>query len=79
VSDALEGERDAADVFGTLGLTYDDVLLLPGETEVNPSAADTSSYVSRRIRVQVPLLSAAMALVAIHTPTLARPARGVVV
>ncbi|MFI7588176.1 IMP dehydrogenase [Spongisporangium articulatum] len=43
-----------------LGLTYDDVLLLPGETDVNPSAADTGSWVSRRIRVAVPLLSAAM-------------------
>lgn len=43
-----------------LGLTYDDVLLLPGETDVNPSAADTASLVSRRISVAVPLVSAAM-------------------
>ena len=43
-----------------LGLTYDDVLLLPGETDVNPGEADTASLVSRRIEVQVPLLSAAM-------------------
>jgi IMP dehydrogenase len=43
-----------------LGLTYDDVLLLPGETDVNPSEADTGSLISRRVRVAVPLLSAAM-------------------
>jgi IMP dehydrogenase len=43
-----------------IGLTYDDVLLLPGETDVNPSEADTSSLISRRIRVAIPLLSAAM-------------------
>ncbi len=43
-----------------IGLTYDDVLLLPGETDVNPSAADTGSLVSKRIHVQIPLLSAAM-------------------
>ncbi len=43
-----------------IGLTYDDVLLLPGETDVNPSEADTGSLVSKRIRVQIPLLSAAM-------------------
>jgi IMP dehydrogenase len=43
-----------------LGLTYDDVLLLPGESDVIPSAADTRSKVSRRVEVAVPLLSAAM-------------------
>ncbi|GAA3616548.1 IMP dehydrogenase [Kineosporia mesophila] len=43
-----------------LGLTYDDVLLLPGESDVIPSAADTRSKVSRRIEVAVPLMSAAM-------------------
>jgi IMP dehydrogenase len=46
--------------FRNLGLTFDDVLLLPGETEVIPSQADTTSRVSRRIEVQVPLVSAAM-------------------
>ena len=46
--------------FGTLGLTYDDVLLLPGESDVVPSEADTSSRVSKRITLRVPLLSSAM-------------------
>lgn len=46
--------------FATLGLTYDDVLLLPGETDVVPSEADTSTRVTRRIALRVPLLSAAM-------------------
>ena len=48
------------DPFGFVGLTYDDVLLLPGHTDVIPSEADTSSQLTKRIRVQVPLLSAAM-------------------
>ncbi|HKU35611.1 MAG TPA: IMP dehydrogenase [Paenarthrobacter sp.] len=48
------------DPFGFIGLTYDDVLLLPGHTDVIPSDADTSSRLSRRISVQTPLLSAAM-------------------
>ncbi len=43
-----------------LGLTYDDVLLLPGESDVIPSAADTRSRISRRVEVAIPLLSAAM-------------------
>ncbi|GAA3771535.1 IMP dehydrogenase [Streptomyces phyllanthi] len=46
--------------FATLGLTYDDVLLLPGASEVLPNAVDTSSRVSRNVRVNIPLLSAAM-------------------
>ncbi|MCW2528631.1 MAG: guaB 1 [Pseudonocardiales bacterium] len=46
--------------FAPLGLTFDDVLLLPGHTDVIPSQADTSTRLSRNIDVQVPLLSAAM-------------------
>ena len=46
--------------FARLGLTFDDVLLLPGATDVIPSEVDTSSRVSRNIEVKVPLVSAAM-------------------
>ncbi|MFD1212961.1 IMP dehydrogenase [Arthrobacter sp. GCM10027362] len=46
--------------FAFEGLTYDDVLLLPGPTDVIPSEADTSSRLSKRITVHTPLLSAAM-------------------
>lgn len=46
--------------FAYLGLTYDDVLLLPGESDVVPSEADTASLVTRNISVRVPLLSSAM-------------------
>lgn len=48
------------DPFGFIGLTYDDVMLLPGHTDVLPSEADTSSRLTRNIRVATPLLSAAM-------------------
>jgi len=46
--------------FAALGLTYDDVLLLPGETDVIPSEVDTSSRLTREITLQVPLVSSAM-------------------
>ncbi|WP_344569905.1 IMP dehydrogenase [Streptomyces axinellae] len=46
--------------FATLGLTYDDVLLLPGESDMAPHDIDTASHISRNVRVNVPLLSAAM-------------------
>src|SRR5690606_14894699 len=54
------GHMEHNDPFGFVGLTYDDVLLLPGHTDVIPSEADTSSRVTRRITVATPLLSAAM-------------------
>jgi IMP dehydrogenase len=52
--------NDPDELVAQTGLTYDDVLLLPGESDVLPSDVDTRSRVSRRITVQVPLLSAAM-------------------
>ncbi|MBC7518394.1 MAG: IMP dehydrogenase [Microbacteriaceae bacterium] len=48
------------DPFGFVGLTYDDVMLLPGHTDVIPSEADTSTRVTRRITVASPLISSAM-------------------
>ncbi|SBW28543.1 Inosine-5'-monophosphate dehydrogenase [Candidatus Protofrankia californiensis] len=44
----------------TLGLTFDDVLLLPAESNVMPSDADTSTRLSRHIRLAIPMLSSAM-------------------
>ena len=42
------------------GLTFDDVLLVPGHSLVHPKNTDVSSRVTRNIRLQIPLLSAAM-------------------
>ncbi|KAB1641667.1 IMP dehydrogenase [Gulosibacter chungangensis] len=48
------------DPFAFTGLTYDDVLLLPEETDVIPSEVDTTTQLTRNISVKVPLISAAM-------------------
>ena len=48
------------DKFATLGLTYDDVLLLPGESDLAPADIDTTSRLTREISLKVPLISAAM-------------------
>jgi IMP dehydrogenase len=48
------------DPFAKIGLTYDDVLLLPGETDVIPSDVDTTSRLTREISLRIPLVSAAM-------------------
>ena len=41
-------------------LTYDDVLLLPGYSEVIPRDVDTTSYLTRNIRLNIPIISSAM-------------------
>lgn len=46
--------------FANLGLTYDDVLLLPGYSDLAPDEIDTSTRLTREITLKVPLISAAM-------------------
>ena len=53
-------EQGIPDKFASLGLTYDDVLLLPGETDVIPSEVDTTTRLTRELTLSIPLLSAAM-------------------
>lgn len=48
------------DKFALLGLTYDDVLLLPDASDVIPSEVDTSSKLTREILLKIPMVSSAM-------------------
>ncbi len=50
----------SGDKFALTGLTFDDVLLLPGESDIVPSDVNTASYVTRNIAVRMPLVSSAM-------------------
>ncbi len=43
-----------------VGLTFDDVLLLPGRSAVLPTEVDTSTHFTRKLSINVPLASAAM-------------------
>jgi IMP dehydrogenase len=49
-----------AELFAPTALTFDDVLLLPGESDMMPSEVDTSTRLTREIMVRIPLLSSAM-------------------
>jgi IMP dehydrogenase len=51
--------RRSAEIVGE-GLTFDDVLLLPGHSRVHPRDTDVSTRLTRSIRLAVPLLAAAM-------------------
>ena len=43
-----------------LGLTFDDVLLLPAKSDVLPGEVDVTTYLTRNIKLNVPIISAAM-------------------
>ena len=53
----LEGARDKV---AMLGLTYDDVLLLPDASDVVPSEVDTRTRLTQKISLEIPLVSSAM-------------------
>ena len=53
-------QAEAPGPFDYLGLTYDDVLLLPGETDVIPSEVDTTTRFTRELSLKLPVVSAAM-------------------
>ncbi len=55
-----EIDDSGSDLLAPLGLTFDDVLLLPGETDVVPSEVDTTTRLTRGISLRVPLVSSAM-------------------
>lgn len=44
----------------TEAFTYDDVLIVPGHSEILPAQTDVTSYFSRNIKLNIPIVSAAM-------------------
>lgn len=48
------------DKFTKVGLTFDDVLLVPQASDFTPNEVDLSTSLTRKIRLNIPLLSAAM-------------------
>ena len=54
----LNTKNDAK--FGKEGLTFDDVLLIPGESNVEPKNVDVSTHLTKTIKLNTPLMTAAM-------------------
>ena len=52
-------------------LTFDDVLLVPQESNVLPKEVDTSTYLTRKIKLNIPLMSAGMDTVTEHSMAIA--------
>ena len=45
------------DKFAKEGLTFDDVLLVPAESDVLPRDVDVSTYLTKNIKLNIPLIS----------------------
>ncbi|MGE0231234.1 MAG: IMP dehydrogenase [Flavobacteriaceae bacterium] len=52
--------NDNSGAFGNLALTFDDVLLQPGHSNVMPGEVDTTTRLTRSISLRIPILSSAM-------------------
>ncbi|HCF70010.1 MAG TPA: IMP dehydrogenase, partial [Syntrophomonas sp.] len=48
------------DKFAKEGLTFDDVLLMPGRSEVIPRDVEVSTHLTRKIKLEIPIMSAGM-------------------
>src|ERR1035437_5306674 len=65
-----------SDKFKGEGLTYDDVLLVPAYSDVLPRDVDVSTLLTRNIRMNIPILSAAMDTVTTSTMAIAMAQEG---
>jgi IMP dehydrogenase len=54
------GKYEANDKFVGMGLTFDDVLLIPAESNILPADIDLHTYLTRKVKLNVPVMSAAM-------------------
>ena len=62
----IDSEKFAGD-----GLTYDDVLLIPAYSEVLPRDVETSTWFTKKIKINIPIVSAAMDTVTDSTMAIA--------
>ena len=51
---------DASHKFTKQGLTFDDVLLIPAESDVLPADINLTTQLTKKIKLNIPLMSAAM-------------------
>jgi IMP dehydrogenase len=55
-----EGMMTESPKFSPVGLTYDDVLLLPAHSDLMPSEADTGTRITRKLLLRIPVVSSPM-------------------
>ena len=58
------------------GITFDDVLLVPGYSEVTPNMIDLTTYLTKKIKLNIPMMSAGMDTVTEHRMAIAMARQG---
>lgn len=58
------------------GITFDDVLLVPQYSEVTPNMVDLATYLTKKIRLNIPMMSAGMDTVTEHRMAIAMARQG---
>ena len=58
------------------GITFDDVLLVPSYSEVTPNMVDLSTYLTKKIKLNIPMMSAGMDTVTEHRMAIAMARQG---
>ena len=58
------------------GITFDDVLLVPSYSEIIPNQADLSTYLTKKIKLNIPMMSAGMDTVTEHRMAIAMARQG---
>ena len=58
------------------GITFDDVLLVPAYSEVTPNMVDLSTWLTKKIRLNIPMMSAGMDTVTEHRMAIAMARQG---
>ncbi len=70
-----KGEQNMSQIIGE-GITFDDVLLIPGYSEVLPNEVDISTQLTKKIHLNIPLMSAGMDTVTEHRMAIAMARQG---
>lgn len=58
------------------GITFDDVLLVPAYSEVIPNQVDVSTYLTKKVKLNIPFMSAGMDTVTEHRMAIAMAKTG---
>ena len=70
-----EDNRKMGQIVGE-GITFDDVLLVPAYSEVTPNMVDLSTYLTKKIKLNIPMMSAGMDTVTEYRMAIAMARQG---